>query len=556
MFLLSTIRNAIGSWRKRVASRGRQRTTVALEQLDHRRLLAVNFTGNALADIPDTTAPGTAIVLSNTTIPINNPQLAQLIKVSGFDISAIRMKYTPDDDTLSVAIQQPSNQRGQGNLLPLAPVIAGDADNNGDGGTVSLAVRQIQPLFQDFGNLGGSETMAVFLDFNNDNLPDVVAGVPNTPGAGKFFTVANAVPNPGAPTTSAPTFGTPLQANTGFAFLRDTEPTAGAFEFQITNFAKLYQSKTGMPLTASTIMKVGGFAGSPDDFIDEEYVPAQPVNFGLAPPPIVCPPLSPSIFINPHHNRHINTAHPGLVRVNVVGSSGFLPPRIVPESVMLSGAKPVAHFATNLNRDEFPDATYVFRADQIQLAPGTQLATFSGLYVYDDIGSTTPFSSSQLVFVRGANSYSAAAQASQAQRQEARGVAPDFPPAFLQQRARSRGVDLIVDPAANAAKVQAAKVRIATAKPQAAWSAEGRTKVSIPTSATAAARQAGHKVSTVASAPRAATAVTRPVRVATPAPVSHATLVDHAMAATTVANPAAAKVSSQAIDQLARSLSL
>lgn len=558
MSLLSTIRNAIGSWRKRVTNRGRQRATVALEQLDHRRLLAVNFTGNALADIPDTTAPGTAIVQSNTTVPINNPQLAQLIKVSGFDISAIRMKYTPQDDTVSVAIQQPSNQRGQGNLLPLAPVIAGDADNNGDGGTVSLAVKQIQPLFQDYPNLGGSETMAVFFDFNNDGVPDVVAGVPNTPGAGKFFVVADAVPNPTSPTTSAPSFGTPLPANTGYAYLRDTDPTAGAFEFQITNFSKLYQSKTGTPLTTASIMRVGGFAGSPDDFIDEEFVPAQPINFGVVPKPDTCPPLSPSIFVNSHAQRIINTSSSKLVRVYIIGSSGFEVDRILPDSVTLAGAPAVGHFKRNFNRDEFPDATYLFRANQINLPPGVQLATLSGQYVYDDQGSVTQFSSSQLVrVVGGPGSASTTEFASQSLPVSPRSLPanPGAPRASLRSTSADGSVSVaklpasVPAPGTSEAQLTTRGVRPTVAVPT-------RKTVSIPLNQTAALKQSGHQVKTVARAASPSPTIPRgPVAspIATPQPVSRQVLVDTALGSMTAAP--SLKVNARAIDELAANLS-
>ena len=74
------------------------------------------------------------------------------------------------------------------------------------------------------------------------------------------------------------------------------------------------------------MISIGAFAGSGDDIgIGEAFFPEQPFTLGarhrrLRPP---CPPVSPPVMINPHENRHINTAHPTSIRVNVLGSSGF-----------------------------------------------------------------------------------------------------------------------------------------------------------------------------------------------------------------------------------------
>jgi hypothetical protein len=402
MNLFQSFRNAVQSWRlKRTIRRARKRTGLSLECLDHRRLLAVNFTGNAAADIPDPPAPGVAIINNATRIPILDPALADLIKVTGFDISAIRMQYTPDDDILSFALQQPGNQK----TSPEFPVIAGDADNNLDGGTVAPDVLALRPQFKDFITLGGSETMAVFLDFTGDNIPDVVAGISNDAGAGKLYQVGSAVPNPGAPTTTAPGFGAPLQNNTGFAFLRDEDPTAGAFEFQITRFSELFASISGQTLQANTVINVGAFAGSNDDFINELFIQGQPVSFGVAPPPVDCPPLSPPVLINPHQTRHVNTAHRNLVRVNIFGTSGFDVDNIIPASVRLGGAEPAFDFARRINRDPFPDRTFVFEGDELNLPPGRQRAVVTGLYNDPASGQIIPIETATPIFVRrGANS--------------------------------------------------------------------------------------------------------------------------------------------------------
>ncbi len=65
---------------------------VRVEQLDHRQLLSVNFTGNVPDDFPATQSPGVVVLplnLSNpqTLVPVIPPNLQPFIPVSGFYIS-------------------------------------------------------------------------------------------------------------------------------------------------------------------------------------------------------------------------------------------------------------------------------------------------------------------------------------------------------------------------------------------------------------------------------------------------------------------------------------
>jgi hypothetical protein len=516
-----------------------------MEQLDHRRLLAVNFTGNAILDIPGTNQPGTAVVENPTRVPIRDPALNALIQVSGFDIEAIRMEYTPDDDVLSVALQQPINPKA-----PEFRVIAGDADNNGDGGTVEPAVKLVQPLFMDFPNLGGSETFGIFLDLNDDGIPDVVAGVPNTPGAGKLFTVNDALvsSDPDQAATTAPGFGAPLPGNTGFAFLRDTDPAHGAFEFQITHFSELYKAKTGADLAVDSKIGVGGFGGSNDDFIDEEFVPAQTVSFGVVPPPPPvcppppeCPPQSPMVLINPHEHRHINTAHPTLVRVNLFGSSGFEVNNIFPETVRFGGAAPIAHFVKNLNNDEFPDATYVFWGNQLQLPTGESLAHVTGQYLDAATGQVASFDTAKIVFNKDFTRYGPGQIAQQEHRQAIRGAHPAGSLAFMKRRARQEGVDLVLD------QIQAENAQ--------AWNPQGRPTVAIPTARARAARYTSSAAARVAAAPAPQSPALRAAIRAAEAPAPAAS--SAAMAASPAALRAQQKVSqSDYFDQLSSSLAM
>ena len=98
--------------------------------------------------------PGVVVLQDNPAVthPVIAPDLAPIVKVSGFDITGIRATYTPADDTLSIghrAARQRATRRP-------GPVIAGDADNNGDSGTVNPEVLALRPAFRDFRGSGGS----------------------------------------------------------------------------------------------------------------------------------------------------------------------------------------------------------------------------------------------------------------------------------------------------------------------------------------------------------------------------------------------------------------
>jgi hypothetical protein len=396
-----------------------KRAEVALERLDHRQLLSVNFTGNVATDFPSPATPGRIILLDNgTTVHPGIPaDLQPIIKVSGLDINGIRLQYTPADDVLSIGIQQPDNQKtGQ-------PVIAGDTDNNLNGGTVDPAVQALRPQFIDFPDLGGSETMGVFLDLKDTGIPDIVAGISDGTG-GKLYQVAKAVVNSNPATI--PQFGQQLPGNTGFAFLEgQTDPAHGAFEYQITHFSQLYQAETGKPLTATSVLGAGAFGNSgDDDGISEAFFPEQTFNLGVN-PVNMCPPppvQSPPVLINPHQNHHVNTAHPELVRVSILGTSGFDVNLIERNSVRLGGAAPIAAFFRNVNHDHFLDETFVFRGNDIKLPPGFTQAEVTGLINNGPNGAAEPFATSAPIFNRDASFYSQSALDAAAARRAARGV--------------------------------------------------------------------------------------------------------------------------------------
>src|SRR5262249_40691762 len=93
MSLISRIRDIVRSWRRRRGGpRAAMRTSVAMELLDHRQLLSVNFTGNVVTDFPASQQPGVVVLPDNPNVlhPVIPPALQNLVKVSGFDVSGLR----------------------------------------------------------------------------------------------------------------------------------------------------------------------------------------------------------------------------------------------------------------------------------------------------------------------------------------------------------------------------------------------------------------------------------------------------------------------------------
>ena len=99
MSLFARLLQAVRSWRRR---RGGHKTVryagIAMEQLDHRQLLSVNFTGNVPIDFPATQSPGVVVLPDNPNVlhPVigGSARIPERIKVSGFDISEIRVTYS------------------------------------------------------------------------------------------------------------------------------------------------------------------------------------------------------------------------------------------------------------------------------------------------------------------------------------------------------------------------------------------------------------------------------------------------------------------------------
>jgi hypothetical protein len=395
MYLFSRLFQAARAWRNSGRPKTAKRSAVDVEQLDHRRLLSVNFTGNVATDFPATT-PGVVIFNSSNTPGIVHPDTSfygNLIPTSGYDISGIAVSYDSTDDTLSIGFEQPPADIPSD---PTGPVIAGDADDNGNAGNVNPAVLALDPFFTEFPALEGDDIeMYAFLDLGDTGTPDVVAGFsPNQPALPpnmspspspnplppKPYQVAQAIPT-SVPDTG-PGFGTLLTNNTGNVYLAN-QTAHPNLEFSITNFAQLYQEETGHALTPSSVIGIGAFAGNDSTaHIGDAFFPENTFTLAQAtvpvPPVNPNPPPSPPILINPHEHRIIDTNHRDLIRVSVFGTSNFPVSEIIPSTVELNGVHSIAHITRKVHRDEFPFQTYVFVADQLKLPFGLTPATLTG----------------------------------------------------------------------------------------------------------------------------------------------------------------------------------
>ena len=419
MFSIKSLVRTVQGWcRRKGGTKSSKRASLALECLDHRQLLSVNFTGNVATDFPASTNPGVVIIGDNASVrhPPIAPILQPIVKVSGFDLNGIRVSYDQKSDTLSVGLEQPLSQQPD----HPGPVIAGDSDNNGNDGTVSTAVTNLNGFqnFQDFETFGGSEYMGAFLDLNGNGAADIVAGYsPSDARSVKEYQVAQAIVNPNAPATT-PDFGTELPQYEGNVYKVNSTQHPN-LEFNINNFSKLYLAETGKALSSDSVIRLGAFGGSGEDLgIGEAYFPEQPFTLSSAtvptPVPPTCPPVSPTVIINPHENRHINTAHPDDIRAIVLGSSGFDVTKIDPATVRLGGASPTSSFTRYANKDEWLDATFVFKGTDVTLPRGYTEATLTG-----DLTNGQAFSSSVLVFNRNDSFYTPAELQGAARRQSA-----------------------------------------------------------------------------------------------------------------------------------------
>lgn len=432
MSLLEIIVQAVQSLRqRRGAVRARKRAEISLEQLDHRQLLAVTFTGNVINDFPKAT-PAAYLTDPNNiqpTFPTPPPPPAQslqdIIKVSGFAVDQIAVNYDQATDTLNVGFLQPGNQKpGLDGIPGIFPVIAGDADNNGDNSTTDPAAAAFG--VKDDPGISQAENFNAVIDLSGGTNPlneSIFAGIPNNATLGytnSTFVVAPAVfnvANPLALDSVVPKAGAELTANEGNIYVPSNDPRHGALELSITHFSQLYQSVTGQSLNAASQIAIGASAGSGDDLLTEEifhFVPAAagtfttptpvpPTVYVPVPYPVIVPVelFQPTILINPHENRHINTAHYDNIRVTVLSSSSFDSRQIDPTTVRFGGAAPIAEFSKIQLRDGLYSTTFVFKGTDVNLPGGFTVAPITG-QTYGGV----QFSGAELVFNRNDSYYS------------------------------------------------------------------------------------------------------------------------------------------------------
>jgi hypothetical protein len=134
-------------------------------------------------------------------------------------------------------------------------------------------------------------------------------------------------------------------------------------------------------------------------------------------------------LINPHEHRHINTAHPTDIRVNIFGTSGFNVAEIIPSSVTLGGAHPVFAFTRFINRDEFLDETFVFRGNDINLPGGIINAPVTG-----QLTNGQTFSSTVQVFNRNLSFYAPGPVSNEVAKQQAAPNRLEYPVASLARK--------------------------------------------------------------------------------------------------------------------------
>lgn len=416
MSLLAILVQAVQSLRlPRGARRPRKSTGIGLEQLDHRQLLAVNFTGNVLNDFNVTQTPAVYLSDPNNKVPLIPSNLAGIVHVSGFQINNIALNYDQATDTLSVGFLQPNSG------INAFPVIAGDADDNGNNSTVSPAAAA-QNVGDDPAISQGEHMFAVLDLSNGANTANesIFAGIPEADGTPGYpnatYVVAPAV-FPGGNTELGPDPkpGAELTANEGNVFVPFNDPRHGALEFAITHFSQLYQQVTGQPLNGMTQIRAAAFAGSlDDDGIDEEAFHFQPLSIpqattpippppppGPPPPPVIVELFQPTILINPHQNRHINTAHFDNIRVTVLSSASFDSRTIDPSTVRFGGATPIASFSKIQLHDGLYSTTFVFKGTDVNLPGGFTVAPITG-----QTFTGIQFTGAELVFNKNDSFYS------------------------------------------------------------------------------------------------------------------------------------------------------
>ncbi len=441
MSFLTRIVDAVQSWRRRRAGTKspKRAANVRLEQLDHRQLLAVNFTGNVPIDFPATSANNGVVIFNrDPNVPGNSffqkgdpskvqpavipPGLQPYFQQTGLDVQGLRVSYDSTTDVLSIGVEDPTDPNTG------KQVIAGDVDNNGDSANLSSSIPAsvVNSNFDlsvgspDPADLQGRESIAALLSLKNNGVPDTFAGFPLNPAVGaKPYQVGTATvnANPANPVGGVD-LATPLPQFRGDVYLVN-DPNHPNVEFRINNFSQLYQQTTGNPLTADSVIQIGGKAVTNSTTINESTFPLTGFRLGDATPPPTPPMVCPPIKINPHEGTIIDSAHASAVRAYIFSTTTFDATQIDPATVTLGDpanpaaprARPILNFNRDVNGDGRLDAVFVFSGLDVNLPSGKTTASVSGALL-----DGTTFDSSANVINRDASFYSQAARNAQEKR--------------------------------------------------------------------------------------------------------------------------------------------
>ncbi len=199
------------------------------------------FTGDVFADFdPDESI----VIVDPGGVDVGVPQAAAGT-VSGWDLRSVRLFYDVATDTLYVGFDTYG--------------IAGDADGDGDPGAAGPVLAELGG--QDAPDLGGTESFALLLDFEQDGAWDVIAGVPAGADLSGFM-VSHFVGDAVVPAVG---FGMALAQHEGVVF---ASPSAEApdLEFTIVGFSVLAKGELSFAVNA--------FMGSLDDAgYGEDFAP-------------------------------------------------------------------------------------------------------------------------------------------------------------------------------------------------------------------------------------------------------------------------------------------